>query len=205
MSVTLISLGRALSAPLTRHLLTALVLAVLALGSTPAGAQNAESPEPATEIIPDDPEALAGSTPIAMVEQAYVAHRKGNYDEAISGYSKIIQRRGLTRRERAIAYLLRGEAKHDAGRLDDAILDFNRSLDQWPGYPQAHFFRGRVYEEQGNLAQAYEDIAQAAEMEPQRESYNTRLTLLKKRMEEAELDRLYAPAEKDAEAPAEGP
>ena len=128
-----------------------------------------------------------GTTPISMVQDAYVAHRKGNYEEAIKGYTKIIQRRGLTMRERAISYLLRGEAKRDAERLDDSIMDFSRALRQWPGYPQAHFFRGRVYEKQGKLANAYADIARAVELEPDRESYNTSLTVLKKRMDSAGL------------------
>ena len=126
-----------------------------------------------------------GTTPIALVEEAYVAHRKGDYDAAIKGYTKIIQRRGLTRRERAISYLLRGEAKRDAKQLDDALLDFTRALRQWPGYPQAHYFRGRVYEQQGKYVEAYADIAKAVQLDPLREAYETSLTVLKKRMQEA--------------------
>lgn len=126
-----------------------------------------------------------GSTPIALVEEAYLAHRKGHYKEAIEGYTRIIQRRGLTRRERAISYLLRGEAKRDAGQLNESIVDFTRALRQWPGYPQAHYFRGRVYEQQGKLMEAYADIARAASLDPSREAYATGVALLKKRMLEA--------------------
>lgn len=133
---------------------------------------------------PDETE-TPGATPIALVEEAYVAHRKGDYDAAVKGYTKIIQRRGLTRRERAISYLLRGEARRDAGQLEEALLDFTRSLKQWPGYPQAHYFRGRVYEQLGKYVEAYADIAKALELDPEREAYETSLTLLKIRMQEA--------------------
>lgn len=126
-----------------------------------------------------------GSTPIALVEEAYLAHRKGNYQQAIEAYTRIIQRRGLTRRERAISYLLRGEARRDAGQLNEAVVDFTRALRQWPGYPQAHYFRGRVYERQGKLMEAYADIARAASLDPSRGAYETSLALLKKRMLEA--------------------
>ncbi|MGL4209370.1 MAG: tetratricopeptide repeat protein [Candidatus Adiutrix sp.] len=132
----------------------------------------------------DDRE-VPGGTPIALVEEAYLANRRGDYTAAIEGYTKIIQRRGLTRRERAISYLLRGEAKRDDGQLEEAIFDFTRALRQWPGYPHAHFFRGRTYEQQGNLIEAYADMAQALELDPLRESYSTHLALLKRRMTES--------------------
>lgn len=156
--------------------LPGLVLAVLLFAGGPAQAQAPPSPE--------DGE-TPGTTPIALVEEAYLAHRKGNYDEAIRVYSRIIQRRGLTKRERAISYLLRGEAKRDAGRPDEAILDFTRALRQWPGYPQAHYFRGRVYESQGKLVEAYADVTRAAQLDPDRQAYETNLMVLKKRLAEA--------------------
>lgn len=141
-----------------------------ALTLSPARAEEIETP---------------GTTPIALVEEAYLRHKKGQYDQAILGYTRIIQRRGLTRRERAISYLLRGEAKRDAQKLPEAILDFTRALKQWPGYPQAHFFRGRVYEQQSRLTEAYADIVRAVTLDPTREGYQIYLRLLKKRMAEA--------------------
>ena len=148
-----------------------LIISAIMLAAGPAQAQS-ETP---------------GTTPIALVEEAYLAHRKGDFEDAIKGYTNIIQRRGLTKRERAISYLLRGEAKRDAGHLDEAVLDFTRALRQWPGYPQAHFFRGRVYERQGKLMEAYADIGRASELDPTRESYQTALTVLRKRMGDAGL------------------
>lgn len=166
---------------MTRIFCTALALFMLAAANAPkAGAQTQE--------------AISGTTPIALVEEAYLAHRRGNYNDAIEEYTKIIQRRGLTRRERAIAYLLRGEARRDARDPDDAIVDFTRALRQWPGYPQAHYFRGRVYESQGKLMEAYADVYKAAQLEPGREAYDTTLALLRQRMEK---EGLTPPSEND--------
>jgi tetratricopeptide (TPR) repeat protein len=128
-----------------------------------------------------------GTIPIMLVEAAYLAHRKGDYQAAIDGYTRIIRRRGLTRRERAVTYLLRGEARRDAGQPDEAILDFTRALRQWPGYPSAHYFRGRVYERQSRLNDAYADLAMAVQLDPARESYQTSLSLLKLKLKEAGL------------------
>ncbi|MDL2259999.1 tetratricopeptide repeat protein [Deltaproteobacteria bacterium OttesenSCG-928-K17] len=146
-----------------------------------------------TPALPAAAQETPGTTPIALVEEAYVAHRKGEYDKAIKAYTAIIQRRGLTKRERAVSYLLRGEAKRDAGKLNDAVLDFTRALRQWPGYPQAHFFRGRVYERQGKFMEAYADMARAVELDPEREPYQTALAVLKKRMTESGLKIPTAP------------
>ena len=129
----------------------------------------------------------AGTIPIMLVEAAYLAHRKGNFQEAIDGYTRIIRRRGLTRRERAISYLLRGEAKRDNSQLDEAILDFTRALRQWPGYPSAHYFRGRIYEGRNQLNDAYADLAMAVYLDPDREAYQTSLSILKLRLKEAGL------------------
>jgi tetratricopeptide (TPR) repeat protein len=129
----------------------------------------------------------SGTIPIMLVEAAYLAHRKGEFKEAIEGYTRIIRRRGLTKRERAVSYLLRGEAKRDDGQLDEAVLDFTRALRQWPGYPSAHYFRGRIYEGRNQLNDAYADLAMAAYLDPTREAYQTSLSVLKLRLREAGL------------------
>jgi tetratricopeptide (TPR) repeat protein len=158
--------------------LSLILAAALFAGAYPAVAQDAPSGEIETP----------GTTPIALVEEAYLAQRKGNYEEAIRVYSRIIQRRGLTKRERAICYLLRGEAKRDSGQLDEGILDFTRAVRQWPSYPQAYYFRGRIYESQGKLVPAYADITRASQLDPDWQPYQQYLTLLKKRMAEAGIE-----------------
>jgi tetratricopeptide (TPR) repeat protein len=119
---------------------------------------------------------------VDTVEQGYLAHRRGDYEKAIEIYTNIIKRRGLSVKERAVSYLLRGEAKRDNGDLEEAIFDFTRALNQWPDYPQAFFFRGQVLARLNKLNEAFADLSRAVDLDPDRESYQTNLALLKKRM-----------------------
>ncbi|MDR0549077.1 MAG: tetratricopeptide repeat protein [Deltaproteobacteria bacterium] len=129
------------------------------------------------------------ASPIAdVVERGYLAHRRGDYDEAIEIFTSIIRRRGLTIKERAVSYLLRGEAKKGKGQLDEAIHDFTRAINQWPNYPQAIFFRGQTLASLNRYDEALADLARAVELDPNRESYKTTLELLKVKMEKAGLD-----------------
>jgi tetratricopeptide (TPR) repeat protein len=122
---------------------------------------------------------------VETVEQGYLAHRRGEYDQAIDIYTSIIRRRGLSVKERAVSYLLRGEAKRDKDDLEEAVFDFTRALNQWPDYPQAIFFRGQVLARLDKLNEAFADLSRAVELDPDRESYKTNLALLRKRMSAA--------------------
>ncbi|MDR1298582.1 MAG: hypothetical protein LBO05_14755 [Deltaproteobacteria bacterium] len=156
-----------------RSLVLRLVLAVLSgcvfilAPSSPAPAQTAPLQTPNL---------------VVSVEQGYLAHRRGDYDKAIEIYTAIVRRRGLSVKERAVSYLLRGEAKRDKGELVEAVYDFTRALNQWPNYPQAIFFRGQVLVMLDRLNEAFADLNRAAELDPDRESYQTNLALLRKRM-----------------------
>jgi tetratricopeptide (TPR) repeat protein len=119
---------------------------------------------------------------VETVEKGYLAHRRGDYDQAITIYTSIIRRRGLSVKERAVSYLLRGEAKRDKGDLEEAVYDFTRALNQWPDYPQAIFFRGQTLAKLDKLNEAFADLTRAVELDPDRESYQTNLALLRKRM-----------------------
>jgi tetratricopeptide (TPR) repeat protein len=121
-------------------------------------------------------------TLIDSVEKGYLAHRRGDYEQAIQMYTQIIQRRGLSVKERAVSYLLRGEARRDMGNLEEAIYDFTRALNQWPNYPQAIFFRGQCLAQLDRFNEALADLTRASELDPDRESYQTNLALLKRRM-----------------------
>jgi tetratricopeptide (TPR) repeat protein len=121
---------------------------------------------------------------LETVESGYLAHQSGNYDQAIEIYTAIIRRRGLTPKQRAVSYLLRGEAKRDKGELDEAVYDFTRALNQWQNYPQAIFFRGQALAILNRLPEALIDHTRAVELDPDRESYRTSLSLLRKRMQD---------------------
>ncbi|MDR2301894.1 MAG: tetratricopeptide repeat protein [Deltaproteobacteria bacterium] len=153
----------------------------LCLGLGLAWAMGAFFPAPvgAQAVAPQ----LQQPSLVESVERGYLAHRRGDYDQAIEIYTGIIRRRGLSVKERAVSYLLRGEAKRDKGDLEEAVYDFTRALNQWPDYPQAIFFRGQVLAKLDRLNEAFADLAKAVELDPDRESYQTNLALLKKRMQ----------------------
>ncbi|MDR2340163.1 MAG: tetratricopeptide repeat protein [Deltaproteobacteria bacterium] len=153
-------------------LLAATLLALLALAPCGALAQ--------TEGL-DPPDLLK------TIESGYLAHRRGDYDEAIAIYSTALSRRGLTTKQRAVTYLLRGEAKRDKGDILEGVYDFTRALRQWPNYPQAVFFRGQALAMLDRQPEALKDLTRAVELDPSRESYNTNLLLLKKKMQAAGL------------------
>jgi tetratricopeptide (TPR) repeat protein len=121
---------------------------------------------------------------LETVERGYLAHRRGDYDLAAEIYTSVIRKRGLTPKQRAVSYLLRGEAKRDKGELEEAVYDFTRALNQWQNYPQAIFFRGQALAMLDRLPEALQDQTRAVELDPDRESYRTSLSLLKKRMRE---------------------
>jgi tetratricopeptide (TPR) repeat protein len=139
---------------------------------------------------------------VDVVEQGYLAHRRGDYDQAIEIFTSIIRRRGLTIKERAVSYLLRGEAKREKGDVDEAVHDFTRAINQWPNYPQAIFFRGQALASLNRYDEALTDLARAVELDPNRESYKTTLELLKVKMKQAGLDHQPKPKAEMA-APAE--
>jgi tetratricopeptide (TPR) repeat protein len=138
---------------------------------------------------------------VDTVEQGYLAHRRGDFDQAIAIFTSIIRRRGLTIKERAVTYLLRGESKRDKGNLDEAVNDFTRAINQWPNYPQAIFFRGQALANLGRFSEALADLTRAVELDPARESYKTTLELLKVKMEKAGIDLTIHPT--DLKAPLE--
>jgi tetratricopeptide (TPR) repeat protein len=125
---------------------------------------------------------------VDVVEQGYLAHRRGDYDQAIEIFTSIIRRRGLTIKERAVSYLLRGEAKREKGDLAEAVHDFTRAINQWPNYPQAIFFRGQTLVNLNRYPEALADLTRAVELDPNRESYKTSLELLKVKMSKAGID-----------------
>jgi small glutamine-rich tetratricopeptide repeat-containing protein alpha len=116
-------------------------------------------------------------------EQGYLAHRRGDFDASIAVYTRIIKKRGLTAKQRAVSYLPRGEAQRDKGELPEAVYDFTGAINQWPNHPQAIFFGGLALAELDRLEEAFADLSRAVELDPDRESYQTNLALLKKRME----------------------
>lgn len=64
------------------------------------------------------------------------------------------------------AYTMRGCARAEAGSLDNAISDFNRSLKIAPGSARAHLNRGYCFYRQDNMPAAVADYTSAIQLKP---------------------------------------
>lgn len=125
------------------------------------------------------PAASAFGQLVEDLEAGFRAQRAGNYDLAISFYTSVIRNRDLTARDRAVSYLLRGEAQKDKGDYAEAIKDFSRAIKIKPNYSQAYFFRGLAWEKLDKIAEAYQDVRQALSYSPENNTYQRKLDILK--------------------------
>jgi tetratricopeptide (TPR) repeat protein len=125
------------------------------------------------------PSATAFGEAIDDLEAGFRAQRAGNYDLAISFYTKVIRDRDLTARDRAVSYLLRGEAQKDKGDYAAAVKDFSRAIKIKPNYSQAFYFRGLAWEKLDKIAEAYQDVRQALAYSPENDTYQRKLEVLK--------------------------
>ncbi len=68
-----------------------------------------------------------------------------------------------------------GLAYSKEGRLDEAILEYNKAINLEPGYAQAYNNRGHAYYNKGNYDQTITDCTRAIELDPSLAlAYNTR-------------------------------
>jgi len=79
--------------------------------------------------------------------------RKGQYNEAISEYTKAIE----LNPKFAMAYVKRAAAYHRKGQYDQAIYDFNKAIELNPEYAKAYSNRGSAYARKGQYDQAISD------------------------------------------------
>ncbi|MDY6850629.1 MAG: tetratricopeptide repeat protein [Thermodesulfobacteriota bacterium] len=116
------------------------------------------------------------------LEDAFMAHRRGEYEQAINLYTKVTKAPKLAQTQIAVAFLLRGEVFADKGDYAQAISDFTRSLKLRPNYAQAFYARGLAYEKKGRLAKAYKDVKKAQYLSPAKEVYKQKLVVLEDRI-----------------------
>ena len=122
------------------------------------------------------------------LEAAFRAAAEEDYDRALDLYTKVIRDRNLTARDRAVAFLLRGEVQMSKGDYDQAILDFARALKIKPNYSEALFLMGLSYEKKGKLEQAYRKVNEALSFRPDDEEMKARLEILKAKMAQQGLE-----------------
>ena len=109
-------------------------------------------------------------TPTAYIWQGRLWQNEGKWDEAISAFSKAINRRT----DWAQAYQWRGNAYREMGEWEAALEDYTHVLAL---EPQAYWFnrRGLVYEDQKQYEKAAADYTQAIELDPKwAVAYNNR-------------------------------
>lgn len=88
---------------------------------------------------------------------------KGEFDKAILDYTKAI----VIKPNDNDAYFLRGLAKFFKKQYDEALSDFNVVIERLPSIVyQAYYFRGNVYQEQGDIDQAIADYKKTIQINP---------------------------------------
>ncbi len=88
--------------------------------------------------------------------------KRGQYDEAISDYTKALE----IDPKFTEAYHNRGTAYGKKGRYDEAISDFTKALEINPRFAEAYRSRGSAYDDKGQYDEAISDYNKALEMNP---------------------------------------
>ena len=125
--------------------------------------------------------------PLDDVEAGYRAYREGDYAKAIELFTQVIRNKDTTARQRATAFLLRGEAHLDLDKLDLAEKDFRWALKIRNKYHQAYYHLGLVYERRGQLTEAFQSVRQAAALKPDDERYGRKMSVLEAKLKAAGL------------------
>jgi len=85
-------------------------------------------------------------------------------DRVIRGCSQIVGRG--SKRNRAAAYYIRGNAHLDKGKYDKAIADFTQAIRLKPDFAFAYNNRGIAHSDQGDHAKAIADLTEAIRLKP---------------------------------------
>ncbi|HHT9119287.1 MAG TPA: tetratricopeptide repeat protein [Candidatus Hypogeohydataceae bacterium YC41] len=107
----------------------------------------------------------------ACLAQGNAYFAKGDYDRAISFYSKALE----INPRYSEAYNNRGGAYNGKGQYDQAVSDFNKALEINPKLAEAYYNRGLAYQHKGQYDQAISDHNKALEINPRYAvAYNNR-------------------------------
>ncbi|MGB2866414.1 MAG: tetratricopeptide repeat protein, partial [Sedimentisphaerales bacterium] len=123
----------------------------------------------------------------ACISRAVLYHSRGQYDQAISDYTKAIE----INPGDALTYYKRGNAYKAKGKYKQAISDYTKSLAIKPRYAEACYYRAIAYMTKSQHDQAISDLTKALEINPRlTEAYLNRgnLYITKGLYDEAILD-----------------
>jgi tetratricopeptide (TPR) repeat protein len=100
-------------------------------------------------------------------DRPYTLYRKGLLEYNVSKYTDAITNLSgaLAIDEKMVkAYLIRGHAYAEPGKLEFAISDYSSALEYCSNYPEALFYRGLAWFESGDSLKAISDYNVALEL-----------------------------------------
>ncbi len=89
------------------------------------------------------------------------AAKKGKRDEAMALVTKAIDSKEATGRDLADMYAFRAELYSQAGKYDEAIADYGRTIEVMPDHAGAFHDRALIYAQQKKYQEALDDLARA--------------------------------------------
>ena len=99
-------------------------------------------------------------------QQAAAAFRQGQMVEALRLYDSALTDRTLGNERRASILTDRGVVRERAGRIADAVADFNQAIKLFPEFPVVYNNRGSLLVRIGGFAEALKDFERALRLAP---------------------------------------
>src|SRR6516164_8432899 len=110
---------------------------------------------------------FALTAPAAAASRAdWDACKGDDPDRSIAACTRIIQGRGETAKDSAIAHHERALSYRSKGDSDRAIADLSEAIRLDPKYAEAYYLRGVSYRNKGDLARAISDYSETIRLAP---------------------------------------